>query len=233
MPDGLSACQPRVMRYSFYMRFSKYADICLFLCVIAGVLYNSWPLGYVLDAGTAHSELASSLERAGHPYYWVFLLGDLLTALCVLLAAAVIRFRLWRSLHSRTWAVTSAGMAVFGVFTVVSALAPAGCAVEPALKCGTAGVGLGLDAFASTIAALGLLAGLISLSARGIRRTEDRGLAAITLGALGAWSAVSVAFVVLALSGGNPNVMEYIQLILSGLALVVLGLNARAGSSGR
>lgn len=205
-----------------------YARAAFILCAAAGVLYNSWPLGYVLDSPTASHELASSLERAGHPYYWVFLLGDLLTALFVVAAGLIIRLRLWDRLKSVEWGTAYVGVIVFGLFTAVSALAPARCMVGPALKCGTQGLGLGLDAFASVIAAFGLLAGLTALAAWRMRHMVRGALAWTTLAALAGLLAGDIVFIVLTLSGGNPDMAQYVQLALSGIALIVLGLNVRS-----
>jgi hypothetical protein len=210
------------------MSANRYSRAAFILCVMAGVLYNSWPLGYVLDSRTAHHELASSLERAGHPYYWVFLLADLLTALLVVAAGLIIRLRLWGALKSAAWTIAYSGLILFGLFTAVSALAPARCMVGPALECGTGGLGLGLDAFASVIAAFGLAAGLAGLSASYMRHRAKDALAWTTLAALAALLAGDIVFVALALSGGNPDTAQYVQLAFSGTALIVLGLNARA-----
>lgn len=210
------------------MSDKRYASAAFILCAAAGVLYNSWPLGYMLDSPTARHELASSLERAGHPYYWVFLTGDLLTALSVVAAGLIIRLRLWDRLKSAGWGIACVGLIVFGLFTAVSALAPARCMVGPVLKCGTQGLGLGLDAFASVIAALGLLAGLAALAAWRMRHRARDTLAWKTLAALAGLLAGDIVFIVLALSGGNPDTAQYVQLVLSGAALIVLGLNVRS-----
>jgi hypothetical protein len=217
-----------VMSDKQLMSAKRYALAAFILCAAAGVLYNSWPLGYVLDSPTAHRELASSLERAGHPYYWVFLLADLLTALSVVAAGLIMRLKLWGSLKSAEWSLACAGLIMFGLFTAASALAPARCIVGPTLKCGAGGLGLGLDAFASGIAALGLLAGLTGLSARRMRHGARDNLARATLAALAALLAGDIVFVVLALFGGNSDTAQYVQLAFSGAALLVLGLNVRA-----
>jgi hypothetical protein len=199
----------------------KYGRAALGLCLAAGIFYNSWPLGYWLDRQTAQHGLASELEVVGHPYYWLFILGDVLTAACMIAVAVILRFRLWPLLRSKAWAAVTVGLLVFGLFTGVSAFLPSQCTITPVLRCGAGhGQGLGLDAVTSSLAALGLLISLVCLSLRTaslVRLTR-----AITI----AWSASGLVFVVFALTNsGAAYLAQNIFLILYGLALLVIGLN--------
>jgi len=178
---------------------TNYKRLALALCLAAGILYNSWPLGYLLDSRTAHTALASNLERAGHPYAWLFVLGDVLTGLC-LIAAAII-------LYTKTW--LSAGLLIFGLFTAISAIFTYSGAGHV--------TGLGLDALTSTIAAIGLFISLISL-------VKNR----VNVAVLAFWLASVISFVGYALLRPNQAYLpQDILLVISGLALFVIGLNLR------
>ncbi len=103
------------------------------LSVLAGVLYNSWPLGYWLNPAVATSGLASEFEALHQPYSWVFITGDVL---CSLLVAAVC-WLAWRHAEpairkGRTLQAVIGGLAVFAVGTTFDTLLPMSC--EPSLQ---------------------------------------------------------------------------------------------------
>jgi hypothetical protein len=200
--------------------------IVLVLCLAAGIFYNSWPLGYLLDIQTARHGLASDLELVGHPYYWLFILGDLLTAVCVISTVVILRLRLWSAWRSNTKIYVAGGLLLFGLFTGVSAFLPSQCTVTPVLRCGAGqGTGLGLDALTSSLAALGLLISLIGLVLECGNKLAAHPLTRITQVTLAAWSASGLLFVVLALTNGNAHFSQNILLIMSGIALFVIGLD--------
>lgn len=98
--------------------------------LLAGILYNAWPLGFVLDARAMHGAYLSVLEVPGRPHAWVFVACDLAAgALAVLAGLLVRRHRL------------AAGLVVFGIGNVLEASIPikascvgsvAACGVGPA-----------------------------------------------------------------------------------------------------
>lgn len=62
------------------------------LACLAGILYSSWPLGYILNPTVNRSALASALEGLHQPYNWVFIAGDVSSSLLMIL----ICWLLWR-----------------------------------------------------------------------------------------------------------------------------------------
>jgi hypothetical protein len=196
-----------------------YGRFALGLCLAAGILYNSWPLGYILDNATAHAGLASDLELVGHPYYWLFVGGDVLAAILTI-TAAVLLLR-YSKMPSRFKILIASGLLAFGLFTAVSSLLPSQCTVTPLLRCGAGhGQGLGLDAATSTIAALGIFASLSGLAIL-IKNKSTRII-------LTAWTVTALVFVGIALTNGNAQFAQDILMILSGVAILVIGLDLNA-----
>ena len=205
--------------------------------MLAAVFYNSWPLGYVLSSYTAHNGLMSDLEQAGQPYYWLFILGDVLTGICVVAASIVIWAKLRPDAHGKAWAACSIGLLLFGLFTIAATMVPAHCSVSAAMACGTgSNHGLGLDALFSVIAALGLLASLASAYLLGKRYGLSRWLIGTSLGTLIGWLALGILFCVFALSSGRASAAQLTQLlflIAYGLALALIGLNVSGAFKAR
>lgn len=207
----------------------RYARLTLSLCILAAVLYNSWPLGYILNNYTAHNGLASDLERVGQPYYWLFILGDILSGLCLVIACLIIKLKLRPSIHLRNWSAVYIGIFVFGLGTAIAALVPSHCAVNGTLRCGSTNTsGLGLDAIFSGIAALGLFASLIGVCSLSIFNRLNAGFIRFTWLTLIAWAGSGLMFSVFALSSGKAAEAQFIQqifLVLCGLAFIVIGVN--------
>jgi Protein of unknown function (DUF998) len=189
------------------------------LFLAAGILYNSWPLGYVLDYRTARQGLASDLEQVGHPYNWVFIAADILTAVCIIAAALILIKR--AGPKPKTTIAIITGLMMFGVFTAVSSLLPSHCAIA-VLRCGAPqGHGIGLDAATSSVAALGLLISLVSLTIAGALHTLQSRLVGLVLLT---WSISGLVFAGLAVTNRDALFAQDILMLMSGLALIIIGL---------
>jgi hypothetical protein len=109
------------------MPFSKrYRSIVIGLSVLAGILYNSWPLGYWLNPAASRNSLASGLEATGQPYNWLFITTDVASSLLLMLACIL----LWRKYRSRIGSViwiALVSVVLFGIGTIVDALLPENC----------------------------------------------------------------------------------------------------------
>ena len=193
------------------------------------IFYNSWPLGYIVNNQTARHGLASDLERVGQPYYWIFVLGDILTGFCLIGACYLIGLRLRPAIHTRAWVVVYGGILLFGLGTAIAALVPAHCSVAVSLQCGpSSSSGLGLDAFFSGIGALGLFASLVSICLLSVLSRVNIILIRITWLSLLAWSLSGILFAVFALLSGTAaqaQLLQQIFLIFCGLAFIVIGCN--------
>lgn len=95
--------------------------------VIAGVLYASWPLGYVLNPEASRRGLASALEAVNQPYNWVFTTGDGLSSLLIIVMAWLLWRRLRPSRHPRLLAASLFNIAIFGLATIIDTWLPERC----------------------------------------------------------------------------------------------------------
>lgn len=91
--------------------------------VVAAVLYNSWPLGYVLDPVVERHALASELQAPHRPYNWVFILTDVAAGLIV---AGIGAYQLKR-FHFRHGRLIAACIIVFGLLVAMAAIVPLRC----------------------------------------------------------------------------------------------------------
>ena len=105
----------------------------LALASLSGLLYASWPLGYLLNPITNRG-LVSNLEGLGQPYNWLFITLDIISGVAV----CVVARWLWQSTAGkRTMVATTAvgSYALFGLLTAIDALIPVDCAADQG-QCG-------------------------------------------------------------------------------------------------
>lgn len=102
------------------------------LAVAAGILYNSWLLGYWLNPAVARSGLASELEGLHQPYNWLFIACDVATGLLVTLVCWLLWTDIGDSKRKDYSGTVLAGLLAFGIGTIVDTLLPMSC--EPSLQ---------------------------------------------------------------------------------------------------
>ena len=125
------------------------------LGVLAGLLYNSWPLGFVLDPRAMRGTYLSVLEIPGRPHAQVFVACDLAAGLMAVVAGLL----LLRD------PLVAAGLAMFGIGNVLEGCIPieASCSASVS-ACGSApGQALAPHALASILSFAGLVLALWSL----------------------------------------------------------------------
>lgn len=97
------------------------------LSVTAGVLYNSWPLGHWLNPVVSKVSLASGLEAVGQPYNWLFIGGDVISSLIIIVFCSL----MWRNLRDteshRLLDVSLVCTVLFAIGTIIDALLPLRC----------------------------------------------------------------------------------------------------------
>lgn len=125
------------------------------LGVLAGLIFNSWPLGFVLDRPALHGTYLSVLEIPGRPYAHLFVACDLAVGALAVLAGLLLLHR----------PPVAAGLVMFGVGNAWGASIPinASCATSVA-SCGASpGQLLEPHTIASILSAAGLALALASL----------------------------------------------------------------------
>lgn len=94
--------------------------------LLAGILYNSWPLGYILNPVVASRGLGSELEGLHQPYNWLFIGLDVVSSLMIMAVVGLIWY--WRRQTKGLWLQLTVAMVMgFGVFTIADALLPLRC----------------------------------------------------------------------------------------------------------
>jgi hypothetical protein len=110
----------RTAAHNFWVRLTV-------LATIAGILYSSWPLGYVLNPTVNRSGLASALEALHQPYNWVFISGDVSSSLLMVLVS----WLLWRHYHTLKrrlfLSFVLVNMLLFSLGTILDTLLPERC----------------------------------------------------------------------------------------------------------
>lgn len=97
------------------------------LACLAGILYSSWPLGYILNPTISGNQLASALEALHQPYNWVFIGGDVSSSLLMI----VMCWWLWRYYRARKHQVflgfVVVNVIIFALGTILDTLLPEHC----------------------------------------------------------------------------------------------------------
>jgi len=202
--------------------------LTILLSGLAGLIYNSWPLGFILDPVVARYNQASQLETIGHPYYQFFIACDVISSLLVILSAILILLRFTKKIELKLIAI---GLIAFGIFTITTSLLPAKCTITSYFRCGVGYAhGVGLDLIFSSLAILGLMLSLSALlrlliNAHLIKAAFGYLFVAITA----LWILALFFFSLLAIKQvPAANIVQYVELTLAGLELVILAIGIRA-----
>lgn len=96
------------------------------LGLLAAAAYSTWPLGYYLNPKVGASGYASELAVFGQPYNWVFIAGDIIAGVLILLV--VLLLWNWLGKQLRAWHKWLLGLfALFGALTILAAILPMSC----------------------------------------------------------------------------------------------------------
>jgi hypothetical protein len=101
----------------------KHLRLLTFFAILSGIIYDSWPLGYVLNRSVADS-LASNLEGLHQPYNWVFITGDIVSSVILL---AIVGYLALRLPLERWLRAMYGSLALFAVGTIIDAALPLKC----------------------------------------------------------------------------------------------------------
>ena len=97
------------------------------LASIAGLLYSSWPFGYLLNPNASKKGLASALEALHQPYNWVFISADVASSLLILFIAWLIYHHYHFVRERRFLGFILINTAIFALGTIADTLLPEHC----------------------------------------------------------------------------------------------------------
>jgi hypothetical protein len=100
--------------------------------VLSGIIYDSWPLGYWLNPVVARNGLASELEAIHQPFNWIFVGGDIVSSLIIMVIAYILWRRTKQHKDQKVFTISVLNVMVFGVLTIADALTPMHC--DPSLQ---------------------------------------------------------------------------------------------------
>jgi hypothetical protein len=92
--------------------------------VVSAILYCSWPLGFWLNPHAMRDGLASELGAFGQPYNWVFIWGDIVSGVLLVVGVAIL-IRLYNLTGWAKWSVIF--LAIYGVCGALDAALPESC----------------------------------------------------------------------------------------------------------
>lgn len=100
------------------------------LSISAALLYDSWPIGRLLNPTVSRKSLASGLEAVGQPYNWLFIGGDIVSSLFVITFSLLILQKLKDKKQYQYINISLICAIIFGLGTIVDALLPLRCIQE-------------------------------------------------------------------------------------------------------
>lgn len=93
---------------------------------VAALAYSTWPLGYYLNPKVGATGYASELAVFGQPYNWVFIIGDVIAG--VLILVVVLLLWHWLGKQLSAWHKWLLGLfALFAALTIIAAILPMSC----------------------------------------------------------------------------------------------------------
>jgi hypothetical protein len=99
--------------------------IIVIIGILAGLVYSSWPLGFLVNPVASHQALASQLEASHQPYNWLFIGLDILSGGLLLAVGYWQWFK--RAKNRKLFQVSIIGYVVFAVLVIAAAIAPYDC----------------------------------------------------------------------------------------------------------
>lgn len=191
------------------------------LAIIAGILYCSWPFGYVLNPiVTAHHGLASELGAVGQPYWWLFNVMDIAACLLIFIVVST----MWRAtIKPNVWfRIVLVSYASFALLTIIDALLPMHC-LQSLNQCGDVWRDPQLIAHGimSIGASLFLLTSAIAMWYYG-RSKRIKKFDSIMYAILGAWTFFGVISILFFFFPGPGYLAQHYYITLSSVWIAIL-----------
>ncbi len=204
---------------------NKYKTQAIILAAITGTLYSLWLLGYWLNPAIMNNMDLSALQAAGQPHFTFFVAGDVLTGVASISLAyqLIVIFNKSKTLKSLSPWFCLSGIAIFGIFTAISALLPSCIASSKVCNANMTNV-LDVHDITGVIASLGIFIGLSSalkLTYKDIKLSWYRATLILQI----AWCLSGIIFVILSIKLINLSLaFQQVFLILSSLCIIMIAV---------
>ena len=106
-----------------------YFQLASALIAVSAIMYCSWPLGLWLNPAASRAGLASELGAIGQPYNWLFIGGDIVSGI-LLVVGCMMLWWLLSPLHWARWVLVM--LAIYGICGALDAALPLQC--SPSLQ---------------------------------------------------------------------------------------------------
>jgi hypothetical protein len=103
-----------------------------FFAILAGIIYDSWPLGYWLNPIVARKGLASELEAIHQPFNWVFVGGDIVSSIIIAVVAYILWTKTKNHKDKKIFSISLLNVGIFSALTIADALTPMHC--DPSIQ---------------------------------------------------------------------------------------------------
>jgi hypothetical protein len=196
------------------------------LAALAGIVYGSWVLQFVINRGLDPvNGYVSELSATDQPFHYLFATGDFLCGLLTIIVGVVV----FRSLRPRAWALAGwPALVIFGVASIADSIFAMDCAPNSDTACALrerAGRVSFSHQFHSVTSTCAVTAGIISLIALTIASRRYRRwpvIARWSLLLLVAETVTAVATLPLMYFGVLLGVVERVQVTVISIWLLVI-----------
>lgn len=150
------------------------------LIVVAGLCYSSWVMEFAwADSLDPMRSFLSELDAANRPHRDIYVVGDVTTGICALVAALLLLVP-HRTFRGRTATTAVLALAVFGAATIADALLPIECIPGVDAGCPREPSGLlpqlhHIHALTSTVAVFAIFTVMVAAGVSALRSTSSGG----------------------------------------------------------
>jgi hypothetical protein len=106
---------------------SKLCPKLSLISIAAGIIYNSWPLGLIVNPIIAKHGQASQLAATNQPYNWVFRYGDVVSGLLMVFICFILVVNDRKAIDTYRLKLSLLLIIGFAVFASIAAVVPVQC----------------------------------------------------------------------------------------------------------
>jgi hypothetical protein len=191
--------------------------ITLVAC-LAGILYCSWPLGYILNPSVTRHDFASELQASHQPYAWLFIATDILTGV-LMLAIGIWQWK--NTTQHKTLRLSIISYVLFGILVIAAAVAPYNC-VSGSHSCQLLlhSPAFIIHGFSSIVSVVFLFVSLVLPGKILLEQRMYRWLIVMGVFLVGGWGLTGLGTIIVVSHGMRSNWMQYNFITICSISLV-------------